>query len=65
MAFLAAALATGCASSSSSGMTCEHCKFAVPDKKTDPPKLYCVIDGKKVDCRKTPADCPDCAKMMK
>lgn len=64
-AFLALVLVSGCASGPSSGKTCDQCRFAVPDKKTDPPKKYCVVDGKQVDCRKAPAECPECAKMMK
>ena len=47
------------------GMPCERCKFGVSDQKASPPRHYCKIDGKTVDCRKTPAECPECAKMTK
>lgn len=52
----------GCASSPSSSMPCASCKFGVADQKASPPKHYCMVDGKEVDCRKTPAGCPECAK---
>lgn len=62
---LVLALVAGCAGVSSSGMPCEKCKFGVPDKKANPPKITCVVDGKPVDCSKDPAACPECAKAAK
>lgn len=56
------AVFAGCASGPSSSMPCASCKFGVSDKKTDPPKHFCVVDGKQVDCRKSPSECPECAK---
>jgi hypothetical protein len=61
-AVLALGALAGCASSGGSSMPCEGCKFAVPDGKAQPPKHYCVVNGKQVDCRKSPAECPECAK---
>ena len=52
----------GCANTGASSMPCASCKFGVPDKKTDPVKHSCMIEGKQVDCRKSPAECPECAK---
>ena len=48
-----------------SSMPCERCKFGVSDQKASPPKHYCKVDGKTVDCRKTPPECAECAKMTK
>ena len=67
VALLAAAL-TGCASGqaqpAASGMPCENCKYGVRSVgKALPVRVFCVVDGKEVDCRKTPAECPECKKM--
>lgn len=64
-AVLAVILASGCADSPKMGMPCDNCKFRVADTKGQPPKLFCKVDGKEVDCRKSPAECPECAKMTK
>ena len=45
----------------SSSLPCASCKYGVSDKKADAPKHYCVIDGKAVDCKTAPAQCPECA----
>ena len=62
--FGAAVLAAfvGCASSPSAAGPCASCKFGVSDQKASPPGHFCQIDGKKVDCTKSPAACPECAK---
>lgn len=52
----------GCAGPAKSGMPCESCKFGVADKKASPPKWYCVVDGKEVDCRANPQACAMCKK---
>ncbi|HXG60073.1 MAG TPA: hypothetical protein VNO22_01755 [Planctomycetota bacterium] len=56
------ALLAGCASAARAGLPCEQCRFGVPDRKANPPKIYCVVEGKSVDCRKNPPECPECAK---
>ncbi len=64
-ATLAAILAigiAGCANMAGSGMPCASCKFGVADQKAQPPKHFCMVEGKQVDCRKSPAECPECAK---
>jgi hypothetical protein len=55
-------LVAGCASNGKSSMPCEKCTYAVPDKKSSPPKAVCVVDGKQVDCTANPAACPGCKK---
>lgn len=54
----------GCAGTGKSGMPCESCQYKVKpgNPKTQPAKITCVVDGKEVDCRKTPAECPGCRK---
>ena len=53
----------GCATGGGpAATTCESCRYAVPDKKTDPAKIYCVVDGKQIDCRTNPGACPGCKK---
>lgn len=42
---------------------CESCNYAyVPVKKSSERQVFCEINGKRVDCKKTPAECPECAK---
>lgn len=43
-------------------MPCESCKYGVSDKKANPPRWYCVVDGKEVDCRSGAGACPGCKK---
>jgi hypothetical protein len=46
-------------------MPCETCKYRSDPNKNphDPhPFTYCIIEGKEVDCRKDPPDCPECAR---
>jgi len=63
-AVLAAVLA-GCASTGGSGLPCEQCDYGyVPVKKSVDRQVWCYADGKKLDCKKNPAECPDCAKKM-
>jgi hypothetical protein len=60
---LVAALA-GCASTGGS-TPCESCDYGyVPVKKSMERQVWCYVDGKKVDCKKNPAECPACAKHM-
>ena len=62
MAGVAAVILAGCATSGGSNLPCESCKFGVADKKASPPKIYCVVDGKQVDCMSNPGACPGCKK---
>jgi hypothetical protein len=53
----------GCAGTGGgSGMPCESCKFGVSDKKASPPKIFCKVDGKDIDCKANPSACPGCKK---
>ena len=55
----------GCAGAAKSGMPCERCRYGVQSVgKAQPPRIFCVVDGKEVDCRKNPEACPDCRKHM-
>lgn len=66
MMFVVAILLAGCASTQSSSMPCAKCKWGAKNTQgpmTDP-MVYCVVDGKKVDCTKNPPECPECAKAM-
>jgi len=55
----------GCASSGGSATPCEQCDYGyVPVKKMTERRVWCIVDGKKVDCTKNPAECPECAKKM-
>jgi uncharacterized lipoprotein YbaY len=64
-AVLAIALA-GCASTSTSNAPCASCKWSAKNSQgpAGDPKLGCVVDGKTVDCKKTPPECPECAKAV-
>jgi hypothetical protein len=61
-AILAPGLPAGCAGSGGSGMPCGNCRFAVADRKGQPPEHSCVVNGRQVDCRKSPPECPECAR---
>ena len=66
-ASLAAILATGvlgCASTGgASNEPCASCSSGyVSVKKTTEKHAFCVVNGKQVDCTKSPAECPSCAK---
>lgn len=52
----------GCASNGSSGTPCESCDYGyVPVKKSMERRVWCVKDGKTLDCKKSPPECPECA----
>jgi hypothetical protein len=66
-----ALLLAGCATTSS-GLPCESCDWGYRTVTEKPVKalplerrVFCVIDGKVVDCKKTPAECPECAKLQR
>ncbi len=63
-ATLVLGVAAGCAGVSKAGLPCENCRFGVPDRKGEPPKIYCLVEGKSVDCRKNPPECPECKKAV-
>jgi hypothetical protein len=62
-------LVTGCAGPSKpSWIPCASCKYQSDPNKTphDPhPYVYCIIDGREVDCRKNPPECPECARKLR
>lgn len=59
-----AVVMAGCAAQpGTAAYPCENCNYGyVPAKKTPERKVWCVIDGKMVDCQKNPGACPACAK---
>ncbi len=64
MAAVMAVGVAGCTTTSGggSGMPCEQCTYGyVPVKKSSERRVWCVIDGKTVDCQKDPTACPGCA----
>lgn len=66
MAWLAAlavaAGMTGCAAVTPKG-TCASCVDGVTYvNKSVERHAFCVVNGKQVDCTKTPAECPGCKK---
>lgn len=65
-AILAVVFASGCASAPSGAGPCASCVQGVTTvKKTTERHWFCVVNGKQVDCTKNPAECPECAKMIK
>lgn len=59
---IALALA-GCASTGGSATPCEKCDYGyVAVGKRYERRAWCIVDGKKMDCAKTPPECPECAK---
>ena len=71
-ALLALALA-GCATTGGAGAPCEKCDYGYVyvGKRAELKKwcnpnaekpTCCIKEGKMLDCTKTPAECPECAK---
>jgi hypothetical protein len=56
----------GCASTPPASSPCGSCKWSARNTQgpAGDPVVYCVVDGKKMDCRKSPPECPECAKAM-
>ena len=56
----------GCASTSTSSAPCASCKWSAKNSQgpAGDPKLGCVVDGKTVDCKTSPPECPECAKAV-
>jgi hypothetical protein len=66
VAVMAVALA-GCATEKghSSKDPCADCTYAyVPAGKQTNRKAVCVVNGKLMDCTKSPPECPECAKKL-
>ena len=57
---------SGCATQTGKPSTpCESCTYGyVPVGKSSERRVWCVKDGKTLDCMKKPAECPECAKQM-
>ena len=70
-ATLAAVFAVGVAGCAQTGGTatnepCASCSSGyVGVKKTTEKHAFCVVNGRQVDCSKTPSECPECAKAKK
>lgn len=61
-ALVVAASMTSCAPLTPMG-TCASCVDGVTSvKKGTERHAFCVVNGKQVDCTKTPAECPNCKK---
>lgn len=61
-----AVILAGCTSTGHSEGACESCTYAyMPVKKSVERRTVCMKDGKVYDCTKSPAECPECAKMQK
>jgi hypothetical protein len=56
----------GCASTPASSSPCASCKWSARNTQgpAGDPTPYCMMDGKKMDCHKTPPECPECAKKV-
>jgi hypothetical protein len=65
MAVVVAIGLAGCASTGSSGTPCESCDYGyVPVGKRSERRVWCIKDGKTLDCKKSPPECPECAKAV-
>lgn len=63
LASLLALAIAGCANTGGGDMPCEKCDYGyVPVRKSMERRVWCIVDGKKMDCRKVPPECPECAK---
>ena len=55
-----------CTTTPSGWVPCENCRYSyrrVSRRHTET-IVTCVIDGKAVDCKRNPAECPECSKRM-
>lgn len=49
----------------STAYPCEQCNYGyVSVKKNVERRVWCVKDGKTLDCLKTPAECPECVRIQ-
>jgi hypothetical protein len=65
LAGLMAFALAGCASTGAGATPCEKCDYgyvAVGQRARFERRAWCLVDGKKMDCTKTPPECPECAK---
>lgn len=47
------------------GMPCNECDYGyVPVRKTMERRVWCIKDGKTLDCKRTPTECPECRRRM-
>ena len=62
------AIIAGCSSNltpEQQGMPCNECDYGyVPVRKTTERRVWCIKDGKTLDCKKTPAECPECRGVL-
>jgi hypothetical protein len=62
------AIVAGCSSNptpAEQGMPCNQCDNGyVPVKHTVDRRVWCIQDGKMLDCKKNPAECPECRKAL-
>ncbi len=63
---LAIGLAGCTTTASTTNSPCASCKWSARNFQgpAGDPVLGCVVEGKKVDCKKTPPEGPECAKMQ-
>lgn len=54
----------GCTGPQYTAAPCGGCKWGAKNTQgpMEDPVAYCVVEGKKVDCKKVPPECPECAK---
>jgi hypothetical protein len=61
-------IVAGCSSNQSSEsreMPCNDCDYGyVPVKHAAERRVWCIQDGKTLDCTKNPAECPECRKHL-
>jgi hypothetical protein len=61
-AVVMAVVLSGCATTEFKG-PCGNCTYGYATvKKSTERHAFCVVNGKQVDCTKSPAECPECAK---
>ena len=59
-----AIILAGCSGPGYTSLPCSSCKWGAKNTQgpMSNPVAYCMVDGKKVDCKASPAQCPECAK---
>ena len=59
-------LLDACVGSTPAQVSCESCRhgYRRVSRRFIEPTVTCIIDGKIVDCRKTPPECPECARQV-
>jgi uncharacterized protein YceK len=68
MALVVAIGLAGCSSNltpEQRGMPCSSCDYGyVPVGKHSERRVWCIKDGKTLDCKKSPPECPECARAI-